>query len=52
VIGLAINLYLGLVGGDPIWHTLPISGFVLYLLVSVRQIQTAWLRPASALAPS
>jgi cytosine permease len=52
VIGLAINLYLGLVGGDPIWHTLPISGFVLYLLVSVRQIQIAWLRPASALAHS
>jgi cytosine permease len=52
VVGVVFNLYLGLVGGDPIWHTLPIAGFVLYLLFSTRQIQAAWLRPASTLTPS
>jgi cytosine permease len=50
-IGLAINLYIGLVGGDSIWHTLPIISFVLYLVFSVRQIQAAWLRPTPALVP-
>jgi cytosine permease len=45
VIGLAINLYLGLVGGDTIWHTLPTTGFLLYLLLSVGQIREAWARP-------
>jgi cytosine permease len=52
LIGLVINLYLGLVGEDSIWHTLPIAGFVLYLLFSGRQIQAAWLRPTPTLMPS
>jgi cytosine permease len=50
-IGLAINLYIGLVGGDAIWHTLPIISLVLYLAFSVRQVQAAWLRPTPALMP-
>jgi cytosine permease len=52
LIGLVINLYLGLVGEDSIWHTLPIAGFVLYLLFSGRRIQAAWLRPTPTLMPS
>jgi NCS1 family nucleobase:cation symporter-1 len=46
VIGLGFNLYLGLVANDALWHTLPIIGFVLYLLFSWRQLIAAWSRPA------
>jgi cytosine permease len=52
VIGLGINLYLGLAAGDSIWHTLPIISFVLYLLFSSRQVQAAWSRPTPALTRS
>jgi cytosine permease len=47
VIGLAVNLYLGLFAKDALWHTLPIIGFVLYLLFSWRQLTAAWSQPAS-----
>jgi cytosine permease len=47
VIGLGINLYLGLVANDALWHTLPVIGFVLYLLFSWRQLMAAWSKPAS-----
>jgi cytosine permease len=47
VIGLGINLYLGLVTNDALWHTLPVIGFVLYLLFSWRQLMAAWSKPAS-----
>jgi len=46
IIGLAINLYLGLISGDNVWHTLPITGFMLYLLFSVSRIREAWARDA------
>jgi cytosine permease len=41
-IGLAVNLYLGLVGDDALWHTLPPIGLVLYLVFSWRQVRDAW----------
>lgn len=47
VVGLAINLYLGLMANDALWHTLPVIGFVLYLLFSWRQLMAAWSKPAS-----
>ncbi|MGN6463496.1 MAG: purine-cytosine permease family protein [Pseudolabrys sp.] len=46
VIGLAVNLYLGLVANDALWHTLPVIGFVLYLVFSWRQLMAAWSKPA------
>lgn len=46
-IGLGLNLYLGMVANDALWHTLPVIGFVLYLLFSWRQLMEAWSRPAS-----
>lgn len=47
VIGLAVNLYLGLFAKDALWHTLPVIGFVLYLLFSWRQMTAAWSKSAS-----
>jgi cytosine permease len=44
VVGLVINLYLGLAANDQIWHTLPLIGFVLYLVFSWRQVLDAWSR--------
>lgn len=41
-LGLAINLYIGLVLGDDLWHALPVTGFVLYLLLSARELANAW----------
>jgi cytosine permease len=41
-IGLVINIYLGQVIGDTMWRTLPITGFVLYLLFSVRELKQTW----------
>jgi cytosine permease len=46
-IGLGLNLYLGMVANDALWHTLPVIGFVLYLLFSWRQLAEAWSRPSS-----
>ncbi len=43
-IGLAANIYLGVVVGDSLWHTLPLIGFVLYLLLSWRQLRASWTR--------
>jgi cytosine permease len=51
IVGLAINLYLGLISGDKVWHTLPITGFVLYLLFSADRIWQAWARGDGALNP-
>jgi purine-cytosine permease-like protein len=42
VIGLVINVYLGVMVGDSLWHTLPLIGLVLYLIFSWRQLTAAW----------
>lgn len=41
-IGLAINLYLGLVAKATLLYALPLIGFVLYLAFSWRQFAAAW----------
>jgi cytosine permease len=51
VIGLGINLYLGLVVHDALWHALPLIGFVLYLLFSWRQVVATWSGRPSAYPP-
>ncbi|MGP3769391.1 purine-cytosine permease family protein [Streptomyces sp. SDT5-1] len=38
-VGLAINVVLGFVAGDELWHVLPLSGAVLYLLFSLPQLR-------------
>jgi cytosine permease len=42
VIGLAINVYLGVAVADSLWHALPLIGLVLYLIFSWRQLTAAW----------
>ncbi|MGH3586748.1 MAG: purine-cytosine permease family protein [Pseudonocardia sp.] len=43
--GLAINLFLGLVVGDSLWHVLPLTGMLLSLIVSPREVRAAWAAP-------
>ncbi|MFI5661324.1 cytosine permease [Streptomyces sp. NPDC051684] len=45
-VGLGINLVLGFVLEDELWHVLPLTGAVLYLLLSVPQLR----RPSPAVA--
>ncbi|MGH6975773.1 MAG: cytosine permease, partial [Stellaceae bacterium] len=45
VIGLAINVYLGVVLHDVLWRSMPLIGFVVYLLLSWKQLLAAWTRP-------
>ncbi|MPZ95119.1 MAG: hypothetical protein GEU96_09450 [Propionibacteriales bacterium] len=40
-VGLTINLYVGLVLDDALWHALPFTGMVLYLLFSVHMLRVA-----------
>ncbi|MEU6660236.1 cytosine permease [Streptomyces sp. NPDC046821] len=37
--GLAINVYMGVVLDDELWHALPVSGMVLYLLLSIGELR-------------
>jgi cytosine permease len=42
VITVAISLYLGLALQDQLWHSVPITGFVVYILFSIPQTMRAW----------
>jgi cytosine permease len=42
VISVAISLYLGLALQDQLWHSLPLIGFVVYILFSIPQTMRAW----------
>lgn len=46
IIGLAISVYLGVVLHDVLWRSLPLTGFVVYLLLSWKQLLAAWAKPA------
>ncbi|GAA1917156.1 cytosine permease [Streptomyces durmitorensis] len=48
--GLGVNLWLGFGLGDELWHALPLTGALLYLALSARQIRAA--RDAAATAPA
>lgn len=47
-IGLALNLYLGLVADDAPWHTLALVSLALYLVFSWRLLIDAWSRARPA----
>ncbi|MEN3269353.1 cytosine permease [Pseudonocardia sp.] len=42
VITVALNIYLGVVLGDVLWHSLPLIGGVVYILLSLPQLSRAW----------
>ena len=42
VASVAISLYLGLALQDQLWHSLPLIGFVAYVVVSIPQTVRAW----------
>lgn len=42
---IGINIYLGVYRDDPIWHTLPVIGGLVYLLLSVPQTVRNWRTP-------
>ncbi|MDI3387681.1 cytosine permease [Streptomyces sp. B-S-A8] len=44
--GLAVNLVLGFGFGDRLWHALPLTGALLYVLFSLPQLRAARARPA------
>ena len=48
---LAINIYLGGFVNDTLWHSLPIIGGVIYILLSIPQTRDSWRRQASAPSP-
>jgi cytosine permease len=48
VLTIGINLYLGLGAGDTLWHSLPLIGGVIYILLSIPQMRDAWSRPNPA----
>jgi cytosine permease len=50
VISVAISLYLGLALQDQLWHSIPIIGFVVYILFSIPQTMRAWRGGAVARA--
>ncbi len=39
---IGINLYLGLGAGDTLWHSLPLIGGVIYILLSIPQMRQTW----------
>lgn len=43
-ITLAINIYLGVALGDVLWHSLPLIGGLVYILLSIQHMRTAWGR--------
>lgn len=45
VLTIGINLYLGLGVGDTLWHSLPLIGGVIYILLSIPQLRESWSRP-------
>ena len=49
-IAVAISVYMGLNHNDVLWHSTPLVGFFLYLLVSIPQIRRSWSAPAQAAA--
>ncbi len=42
VVTLALNLYLGLYQKDVLWHSTPIIGFVVYLILSIPVMTRNW----------
>jgi cytosine permease len=46
VVSIGLSLYLGLALQDQLWHSLPVIGFVLYILFSVPETLRAWRAPA------
>jgi cytosine permease len=47
LLSIALNLYLGLSRHDVFWHSLPIIGFVLYILFSIPQTARTWSAAAA-----
>lgn len=47
---LAINIYLGVVLDDTLWHSLPLIGGVIYILLSIPQLRRSWSRSGRAAA--
>jgi cytosine permease len=43
-ITLAVNIYLGVALDDVLWHSLPLIGGVVYILLSIPQTRAAWTR--------
>ncbi|WP_298254479.1 cytosine permease [Bradyrhizobium sp.] len=48
IIGLVISVYLGVVLHDVLWRSLPVIGFVVYLILSWKQLVAAWTKPTSS----
>lgn len=42
VVTLALNLYLGLGQKDVLWHSTPLIGFVVYLILSIPTMARTW----------
>jgi len=47
LITIAINLWLGLQRHDVFWHSMPIIGFVLYIVLSIPQTARSWAAAGS-----
>lgn len=45
ILTVGVNLYLGLGVGETLWHTLPVIGGIIYILLSIPQMRTAWASP-------
>lgn len=45
---LAINIYLGVALDDTLWHSLPLIGGVIYILLSIPQLRRSWSRSGRA----
>jgi cytosine permease len=52
VLTVGINLYLGLELKDTLWHSLPLIGGVVYILLSLPQLRDAWSRPRAVREPA
>lgn len=52
VLTVGINLYLGLELKDTLWHSLPLIGGVVYILLSLPQLRAAWSGPRAAREPA
>ncbi len=42
VVAIALNVWLGLAAHDVLWHSLPLIGGVLYLVLSIPQMTESW----------
>lgn len=47
-LAVVISVYMGLYLKDVLWHSTPLIGFFIYLLISIPQIQKSWSSPRAS----